>query len=237
MRKLRTWLIGQFEKLLLMPDYFRALAKEWLNILFGETLVGIGFLIWWALGAPTNHALIVVFVIAMFVAGYYAWRSDHARLIPQLEVLDYRLQETPTNQPGLRKVYVQLSPKCRTESPVRECRGHLLRVYKRFTENEQWTETVMNEPLSLEWGHSGYGPIDLYPQAERNLNVCCRDNRNQIIQPTVDPLPLRWFEAFNAVGTFRFDIRITAKECAPVDVSVAVSIDECEWNKPKVSIL
>jgi hypothetical protein len=67
-----------------MPDYFRALAKEWLNILFGETLVGVGFLIWWALGAPTNHALVVVFVTAMFVAGYYAWRSERVRLEKKL---------------------------------------------------------------------------------------------------------------------------------------------------------
>src|ERR1035437_10308079 len=91
MRQFRTWLMKQLEKLLLMPDYFRALAKEWLNILFGETLVGIGFLIWWALGAPTNHALVAVFVIAMFVAGYYAWRADHLRLGKRLEIAHLRI--------------------------------------------------------------------------------------------------------------------------------------------------
>lgn len=69
-----------------MPDYFRAIAKEWLNILFGETLVGIAFLIWWALGAPRDHALVTVFVIAMFVAGYYAWRAHHVRLEPKIEI-------------------------------------------------------------------------------------------------------------------------------------------------------
>jgi hypothetical protein len=94
MRQLRTWLITQLGKLfLLLPDYFRALAKEWLNILFGETLVGIGFVIWWALGAPTNHALVGVFVIAMFVAGYYAWRADHLRLETKLEIPRIRTQE------------------------------------------------------------------------------------------------------------------------------------------------
>jgi len=83
----------QLGKLLLMPDYFRALAKEWFNILFGETLVGIGFLIWWALGAPTNHALVVVFVLAMFVAGYYAWRADHLRLETKIEIAQLHTQE------------------------------------------------------------------------------------------------------------------------------------------------
>jgi hypothetical protein len=87
------WLIEQLGKLLLAPEYFRALRKEWLNILFGETLVGIGFLIWWALGAPTNHALIVVFVIAMFVAGYYAWCADHIRLEKRIDIAQLRTQE------------------------------------------------------------------------------------------------------------------------------------------------
>ena len=85
-RTVRTWLKEQVDKLLLLPAYFRALAKEWLNILFGETLVGIVFLVWWSLGAPTNHALIVVFVSAMFVAGYYAWRADHLRLKATIEI-------------------------------------------------------------------------------------------------------------------------------------------------------
>jgi hypothetical protein len=86
MRQFRARLIAQFERLLSIPEYFPALAKEWLNILFGETLLGIAFLIWWALGAPTNHALIVTFVIAMFLAGYYAWRADHVRLQRRIKI-------------------------------------------------------------------------------------------------------------------------------------------------------
>jgi len=61
------WFLRQFGKLVLLPDYFRVLAKEWLNILFGETLVGIAFLLWWSLAGPSNAKLIVVFVAAMFV--------------------------------------------------------------------------------------------------------------------------------------------------------------------------
>jgi len=93
MRQFQTWLTKQLGKLLSVPDYFRALAKEWLNILFGETLVGIGFLIWWALGEPKNHSLVVVFVVAMFVAGYYAWHADHMRLAAKLEIPRMRTQE------------------------------------------------------------------------------------------------------------------------------------------------
>lgn len=83
----------QFEKLLLVPEYFRALAKEWVSILFGETLVGVAFLLWWALASPPNSQLVLVFVVAMFVAGYYAWRAAHIRLEPQLSVEQVVLDE------------------------------------------------------------------------------------------------------------------------------------------------
>jgi hypothetical protein len=63
-----------FETLALLPDYFRAIVRQWMNILFGEGLIAVVFLIWWALGNPP---LIAIFVSAMFVAGYYAWREEY----------------------------------------------------------------------------------------------------------------------------------------------------------------
>jgi hypothetical protein len=82
------WFKKQFGKLLSLPEYFRALAKEWLNILFGETLVGIVFLLWWSLANPPNSRLIAVFVVAMFLAGYYAWRAEYIRLEPKLSIIE-----------------------------------------------------------------------------------------------------------------------------------------------------
>jgi|ERR1700691_2645094 len=158
MRQLRTWLMKQLEKLLLMPDYFRALAKEWLNILFGETLVGIGFLVWWALGAPTNHALVVVFVIAMFVAGYYAWRAVHIRLIPSFEVKSYITQSTDAfDEKGQKNgwsVYFQLVPKCLTDANVEECRGFLTSIEMWDGFAGGWEEKEA-EVLFLQWSHEG----------------------------------------------------------------------------------
>lgn len=146
--------MNQLEKLLLMPDYFRALAKEWLNILFGETLVGIGFLIRWALGAPTNHALIVVFVAAMFVAGYYAWRPSYVRLIPQLDIVGTRLEDMPIpidEHRGDVRTFCQLVPRCLTDSPVYECRGHLREM--RPWSVDRWQATSLG-PLILRWGNT-----------------------------------------------------------------------------------
>ena len=93
MRKLRTWLKSQFGKLFAMPLYFRALAKEWNSILFGETLVSVGFLIWWSLASPSNPHLIEVFVVAMFVAGFYAWHGVHTRLEKKLEIAKINWRE------------------------------------------------------------------------------------------------------------------------------------------------
>ena len=142
MRQLRTWLIKQLEKLLLIPVYFRALAKEWINILFGETLVGIGFLIWWALGAPTNHALIVVFVVAMFVAGYYAWRAEHVRLERKLNVLGLSTQEWRIElglaQGGRRMRSYYLGIANKSEGETIEAVGVQLRTIEPRVENLDW---------------------------------------------------------------------------------------------------
>lgn len=86
MRQLGIWLRSQLDKLLAVPRYFRALAKEWMSILFGETLVGVVFLIWWALANPSNTQLIVVFVGAMFVAGFYAWHAANLRLEAKIKI-------------------------------------------------------------------------------------------------------------------------------------------------------
>jgi hypothetical protein len=52
MLKLRGWLSKWFTTFLSLPDYFHAIARQWMNILFGETLVGVVFLLWWALFNP-----------------------------------------------------------------------------------------------------------------------------------------------------------------------------------------
>ncbi len=80
MRPLFSWLKARFQTFQSLPDYLRAIIKQWMTILFGETVVAAAFLIWWALANPKNPPLIAIFVVAMFVAGYFAWLADHARL-------------------------------------------------------------------------------------------------------------------------------------------------------------
>ncbi len=174
-------------------------------------------------------------VAALFFAGYYVWRADHIRLLPQLEVsTTVHLQETPT-QGKDRRVFVQIEPKCLTDSPVVECQGHLLRVYNRWGK-EDWSLTEMRERLLLEWSHYGSIPVTIYPSGGLYLNICWRPDNLRIIVPCCNPVPSRAKEVFDSVGTFRFDIEITAKDCSPIQASVMVNIDETKWNQPKVEV-
>jgi hypothetical protein len=232
-RSVGRWLFKQFQKLALLPEYFRAIAKEWLNILFGETLLAVLFLLWWSLANPSNPRLILVFVAAMFVAGYYAWRADHVRLIPKFEIREFRIQPTPTTDATGRisgsSIWIQLVPKCLTEAEVANCQGHLQRVCK-WSNAEGWLETELNETLPLGWSllDEGHSPIILHPGVERRLNVFSIHSNNGVIVPCVYPMPLRAQPVFSRITTsgepnaFRFDIKVTAKDCPDIDLQMKV---------------
>lgn len=130
--------------------------------------MGIGFLIWWALGAPTNHALIVVFVTAMFMAGYYAWRADHMRLQPKFKVERVIAQITETEASGTTAMYLQVLPECLTDAPVKECHGRLLLV-SQLNGHGEWVPTQMNSPLKLGWDYYGYEPLTIEPGIGQRL--------------------------------------------------------------------
>jgi hypothetical protein len=165
MRSIFDWLRRQFGNLVLLPIFFRVIAKEWLNILFGETLVGIAFLLWWSLAGPSNAKLIFVFVAAMLVAGYYAWLADHTRLVPKLEVKDFTRQTTDTFDHTGKKngwsEYIQLLPQCLTEANVEGCRGLLTSIEMMIGFTQAW-EPAEQEVMFLEWSHSDAEPISLY---------------------------------------------------------------------------
>lgn len=223
----------------LVFQYFTLVFTHWQAVLWGPSVLAVFWGMHFIVGTATPPEWVnwTAVVIALFVAGYYTWRADHVRLMPRLEVTDYVVQEVPTNQMGTRRVYVQIVPRCLTESPVQDVSGVLVRVFKRYVDTDDWELTDINEPLVLEWSYSGFAPREIYPGLGQRLNVCFRDNQIIQIQPTLAIAPRRWMEVFDSTGTFRFDIRITAKDCAPVDISIAVSLDGREWNNPKVEML
>jgi hypothetical protein len=97
---------------------------------------------------PPRWAVVGWFIFVLFLAGYYVWRANHIRMIPKFKILDVvHCQETATEQPEEMKLYVQIVPQCLTDAAVEKCRGHLLRVHKRHTDDGEWILTQMNEPL------------------------------------------------------------------------------------------
>jgi len=227
--------LKQLHKLALLPDYFRAIAKEWLNIIFGETLVGIAFLLWWALANPPNPRLILVFVAAMFTAGYYAWRADYIRLQPQFKVEKIIAQITETENSAMTRIYLQVLPECLTDAPVLECRARLLLV-SQLDGNGKWVPTQMNSPLKLGWDYYGYDPLTIEPGIGQRLDICWWDNQATAIVPTVYPMPSKW-RSIIGPGPFKFDIRMAAKDCKPIDFSVTVNLLGRKWDDPEYSLI
>jgi hypothetical protein len=190
----------------------------------------------WVLGT-----VLVFFIISVIV---YAFRSRTNSTPPPLsvepkkfEVTKFEILPTPTPQLNVNRVYVQVVPRCLTETPVHECQGRLLRVYKKYIGEEDWQALVMNEPLILEWSTRGFSPLTLQPGIDQRLNVCFRDGHPTAkIIPTTDFIPMLWINVPNPTGTFRFEISVTAADCPPVDISVDVTVEGRDWDKPIVKL-
>jgi hypothetical protein len=230
----------QFQTLELVPRYFYAIAKEWMNLLFGESLVGVLLLIWWALGNPP---LVPIFVLAALVAGYYAWRPLYLFRIPKINIQQFAITPTPTNLSNVFQTYIHIIPECATEAPIEECKGFLLRVL-RLSEKDKWESTTIDEPLELLWSiYDDTGPRTLYPGVASRLNVCYVSSHDRELHASVSKLPLRCGAALKARNphqghdTFRFDIRLTLKDGPPVDTSVIVKAGGlANWNQPIVNM-
>ncbi len=185
MHQIPTWLKARIATFTLLPDYGKATAKQWMNILFGETVVGTIFLIWWALTNPRNPPLILIFVVAVIVAGYFVWRADHIRLIPKLAVQSTRLESTRVREDDriVIRTFCQIVPTCLTEGTVYECVGHLQAIRKWVIDS--WQDTALG-PMILQWGHSREHEATLHKGAENVLNIFFIQQHDHQIIPCVD---------------------------------------------------
>jgi hypothetical protein len=95
----------------------------------------------------------------------------------------------------------------------------------------------MDSPLFLDWDYYGSGPMTLESGIRQRLNVCFWSQSSRFIIPAVQPLPSKFRVVFNNPGQFKFDIRVTAKECAPVDVSLTVELGLRKWDDPVVKLV
>jgi hypothetical protein len=232
----RGWIVAQFRAFESFPKYFAAISARWQELLFGEGVLAVVLLVWWALLPPPTWAVIPIFVCGLYLAGYYAWRAEYVRLLPKIAVRQVLSQTTITATPGLEATYVQLLPFCLTDAPIEGCEGHLLAVHTWSTTHVRWEPTAFDEPLNLLWSMHDVPALMLRPGVPQRLNVCWSNNQIPAVQPAVSMLPLRYQSVMNITDRFRLSIRITGKECEPVDVMLEMTFNG-QWNSPRLTLL
>ncbi|HZZ14607.1 MAG TPA: hypothetical protein VFE08_01455 [Candidatus Sulfotelmatobacter sp.] len=231
MGKLLRWL----KTFNLFREYLREAGAHWQEVLGGASLPFLIWGIWFIVANPPVWINWSAVLLALLIAGYFVWRADHVRLMPKFEVRDYCFQDTPTQdttgKPTGTSTWVQLLPKCLTDADVKACQGHLRRILRWSNRNNCWEETPLNETVELHWSHEDMyaAPMTLHPGIERRLNLFYVHSSNCIITPKVMPMPLRASYIFgnlslDEVNAFLFDVKITAQDCADVDVTVRVQI-------------
>jgi hypothetical protein len=175
--------------------------------------------IYFIVGNPRAWINWAAVILALFVAGYYIWRADHLRLMPKLKITEARFQGTPVERNQMivdERTFIQLIPKCLTESPVYECMAYLQRL-DRLTADNQWEETALDRNVILNWGEDR---VVLHPGAEKPLNVFFIQHRTKQIIPAVRSdadIPWPKFDSIFArkpegIGAFRFYIQITCSD-------------------------
>jgi len=209
-------------------DYFSAIARRWGDLLFGESILAVVFLVAWGFDKLSPNGLAAIFIVAMFIAGYYTWRADHVRLLPRLEVerapmVQWSPTVNPQNQPTGYSVNYQLVVNCSTDAVVKNCRGHLLKVLK-LAADGSFEPTPINEALGIQWTADNQTlPRTMYPGVPQRLNLFFAHSDGNTVLSTI-PLPMRAVTVLNRDDLFRFFVRITADDCAPIDEVMEIRI-------------
>jgi|ERR1700692_717267 len=235
--KIFQWLKRRSKELDLLEEYFPLVFTRWQALLWGGSVLAIGWGIRFIVSEWPPWINWTAVLVALFFAGYYLWRSEHVRLLPKFEISKVFPQVTETTDPHNPSLFVQVVIRCLTDAPVYECSGHLLRVSSRFNPEEKWELTDMNAPLFLAWDYYGIRPRTLEPGIDYRLNVCFWSSANSFIVPAVEPLPQKYKSVFDSSDTFKFDVKVTAKDCASADVSVTVNTALRHWNEPVVELI
>lgn len=234
----RLWIKRRFKELDLLEKYFPILFTRWQAAIWGGSVLAVAFSWHFITSDWPPYVKLGMCVVALFFAGYYVWRTDHIRLLPKFVVLEAKIQPTETEKKHLMSTYIQIIPTCLSDALVYECRGRLLRVCHRYTENDEWEVTRMDSPLFLEWDYYGSKPMTLEPGIRQRLNVCFWSSESRFIVPAVKPLPSKFRVVFDSLGQFKFDIRMTAKDCSAVDVALIVQMDVSQkWDEPLVKLI
>jgi hypothetical protein len=225
-----------FDRHLLWTYWGLFKEKGW-EIFWGPTVLSIAFGLLTLWYTPTLVWFGVYLLTVFFMTGYYLWRDGYVRLQPKFAVLEAMSQPTETEQKHVMNMFIQIIPTCLSDALVYECRGRLLRVCHRHVDSDEWEVTRMDSPLFLEWDYYGSNAMMLEPGIRQRLNVCFWSSESRFIVPAVQPLPSKFRVVFDRLGEFKFDIRMTAKDCSPVNVALLVRLDLNKWDEPIVKLI
>lgn len=208
-------------------EYWRAVWNHAWEIFWGAGVIGVACTVYTLYYSPGWTLVGWAVAWAFLVAGYFAWRSDHIRLIPKLAIRGTNFQETPITHNGKvigHRTFVQLLPICLTESPVYECVAYLQRVEK-FTA-DGWEDTGLDRNLIPKSAN------EYHPQAEQPLNVFfVSHNTNQIIPCLTENADIPWVKFDSIFGgepditEFRFYIQVTCSDKVSSLKPVRVQLD------------
>jgi hypothetical protein len=227
--KIRKWIIKQAKTFDLLPDYAKAVYRAWQDYLWGALLVS-PIIVWWLVSnppdipAPPMLLVIAAFAWAFLVATYYTWRKERIRQIPKLEFAPTVFQElTPAVAIGGSTIftinYLQVLPRCISETPVEECQGRLLHVLR--WNGTRWESTPLNEPLDLVWSYHDSTPRKLELGVEQRLNLLAISNNVQLQVPP-EQNPIKASDVFTVDQDYLFQVRVSGKDCPPIELSIKV---------------
>jgi hypothetical protein len=232
MHRLWQFLRAHYRAYGLLLDYIRSIKDAGWDVIWAPVLPSVLYwLLWFRPNSPSWWITLLYAVWVVVVAGYFVWRLDHVRLMPRLGVGDVIMTYAGTGVPEKKRRFVQVLIKCETESPIKNCRGQLLRVSKWIRgssgDGGKWEKTRIDETLDLLWSFVDEPIVTLEHGAARRLNVFFVENtsRNMVIWTR-----LRVGLPSARSDRFKFDLRVAGEECLPMYISVEV-VSGQQWNE------
>ncbi|MGB8684013.1 MAG: hypothetical protein WCD12_14090 [Candidatus Binatus sp.] len=221
--KFRAWVARNAKTFDLFPDYAKAVYEAWQDYLWKALLVA-PIIVWWLVASPPiipsppMYLVLVAFAWAFLIATYYTWRKERIRLRPKLEFAPdvYRERKeayTVNTHTPYQVEYVQVLPRCSTDSPVENCRGRLLRVQK--WNGHGWEPSGLTETRDLIWSWHDSQPILLEPGIDQRLNLFAVTRNDVVLEATP-----RISGVFTIDQDFLLDVIVTGKDCKPITISV-----------------
>ena len=225
------WFRRRHQELDLLGEYFRLVFTRWQSLLWGGSALAVGWGLRFLVGEWPPWVNWMAVFIALLFAGYYVWRVDHVQLIPRLKLGEVRKFAVRAND-GSERLFVQIPVKCGSSGHVEDCQGHVIAVSRWSADNKYW-ETLIDEGLPVLWGNIDQPSCKIWPGIIRPLNILYIDN---VIGRIVlwDGKGLNWvtdvFDKMIPSDVLKFDVLVTAHECAPMNATFKVELAE-KWNE------